>query len=128
MIQEPTAAGTSKAAPENSEYNRLRRFGFTRFTDPVDFFLDRQFVQARKRQTKQQAYPAVKNHKGIAESPFDLLWRSHYGGRIGNAPVCGHRLAGPNGTNFLRSVIADREDKIEVWCAWFGKLIPVLTP
>src|SRR6266404_1438510 len=56
IIPEPTTVATRSSVPKNSAVTRLGRFGFTRFADAIDFFLDGEFVEAGKRQAKQQAY------------------------------------------------------------------------
>jgi hypothetical protein len=38
----------------------------------------------------------------------------------------GHRLTGPNGTNFLGGVVANCKHKIEFRCTGGGELIPIL--
>src|SRR6266404_4299478 len=125
IIPEPTTAATRSSVPRNSAVTRLGRFGFTSLADAIDFFLDGELVEARKRQAKQQAYPAVKHHEGIAKRAFDLLRRSYYGGRIGNTPMGGHRLTGPDGANFLGGVVADREYEIELRCSGLSELVPI---
>src|SRR3546814_5183829 len=46
--------------------------------------------------------------------PYTTLFRSMLNGfgvvdgsRIGNAPICGHRLPGPDRANFIRGVVAN---------------------
>ena len=104
----------------------LGRFGFTGFADAIDFLLDREFVETGEGQTKEQANPALKHHEGIAKRAFYLLRRSLNTRGIGNTPVRGHRLAGSDGTNFLGSVVTDREYEIELRCAGLGEPVPVL--
>ena len=56
----------------------------------------------------------------------DFGRRAGGGGRIRNAPVRCHRLAGPERASFGRRVVADREDKIERLRARRGEFIPRL--
>ena len=72
------------------------------------------FVEARKGQAKEEADSAVENHESLAEGALDLLGRAFDRGGIGNAPVRGHGLAGPDGTHFLRGVVANGEDEIHL--------------
>src|SRR6266849_2188972 len=78
--------------------------------DAIDFFLDRQSLKAGERQVKEQANSAFENQVRITKSMFDLLRRTFNHRGIGNAPVCGHRLPGPDGTHFLGRVVANGED------------------
>src|ERR1700676_882923 len=52
IMPEPTTVATRKPVPRNSAIRRLGRLGFTGFTDPLDFLLNRQFVKAGKRQAQ----------------------------------------------------------------------------
>src|SRR5882762_8573271 len=82
--------------------------------DAVDFFLDRQFVETCERQAEEQTDAAFEEQVGIAKSAFDLL-RSTLGQRgIGNTPMRGHGLAGPDGTHFQGRVVANGKDKIHL--------------
>src|SRR6516165_7596322 len=62
----------------------------------------------------------------ILERKRDLGRRAFGFGRIGNAPMRGHRLAWPHRTNFARRVVADSEGKIERRRAGLGELVPRL--
>ena len=64
--------------------------------------------------------------EGIAECFFDLLFGSGDGCGIGNPPVRGHRLAGPHGADFIRGVVADREDEVDLGGVRPAELIPAL--
>ena len=48
-------------------------------------------------------------------------------GGIGNAPMRGHGLAGPHGTNLLGRVVANSEDEIHLQRPGLCKLSPALT-
>src|SRR5262249_6820958 len=62
----------------------------------------------------------------ILECKRDLSRRAFGFGRIGNAPMRRHRLAGPHRTNFAGRIVADGEGKIERWRAGLRELIPRL--
>src|SRR5712672_4318699 len=126
IIPDPTTAATRSKFPRNSAVRRLGRLGFTGFTDAVDFFLDSEFVEAGQRQAQQQADSALENHECIAECAFHLFRRTGHCGRIGNAPMRGHRLSRPNRADLFRCAITDSEHKIEMWCSGFREFIPVL--
>jgi len=53
--------------------------------DLIDFFLDRQFVQAGKRQAEEQADSSFEKQVGITKSTLDLLGRALSLRGIGNA-------------------------------------------
>jgi hypothetical protein len=92
--------------------------------DAIDFFLDCQFVETCKRQIEEKTDAAFKQQVGIPKSTFDLL-RSTLGQRgIGNTPMRGHGLAGPDGTGFLRRVVANGKDKIHFGRCGLGELFP----
>jgi len=95
--------------------------------DSVDLPLDGEFVETRKGQAQEQAYPAVKNHKGFPKGLFDLLRRACHRRRIGDAPVGRHRLAGPHRADFLGCVVTNSKDEIELRRARPRELAPILT-
>ncbi len=64
--------------------------------DLVNLLLDRQVVEAGNRQAQKQANPAIQCHESLAISTLDLVGRTLDRGRIGNAPMRRHRLAGPD--------------------------------
>src|SRR5262249_3548302 len=62
----------------------------------------------------------------ILERKRDFGRRALGFGRIGNAPMRRHRLAGPHRTDFARRVVADGEGEIERRRAGLGELVPRL--
>src|SRR5271154_2881768 len=64
--------------------------------------------------------------EGVAEGLVDLAGRAFDGGGIGDAPVGGPGLAGPDGTDFAGGVVANGEDEIEKGRAGFGEFVPGL--
>lgn len=46
IMPDPTTVATRSKVPRNSAAKRLRRLGFTGFTDALDFLLNGEFVQA----------------------------------------------------------------------------------
>ena len=54
----------------------------------------------------------------------DFFRRSLDGGWIGHAPVRRHWLSRPDGTDFIRRVVADRKDEVKLRRVRFGELIP----
>src|SRR5262245_6381991 len=94
--------------------------------DPLNFLLQSQFVQARQRQCQKQTDPAIQCHEGLPKGTRNLIRRSLHSRRIGHPPVRGHRLTRPYGTDLLRSVVANRENKVHLWRTRLRKLIPAL--
>src|SRR5581483_520659 len=107
-------------------YTFRRRARRLAVTDVVEFALQGEPVHIGERQAEEQTDPAIEEQEGIAESLLHLLVRCLHGSRIGDTPVGGNRLARPNGTNFAGGVVTHREDKIHVWGAGLGKLLPAL--
>jgi len=54
--------------------------------DAIDFLFEGQFVEARKRQGKEQADTAIQDDKGIEKSALDLRGAARDGGGIGKRP------------------------------------------
>ncbi len=126
IIPEPTTVATRIPVPRNSATRRLRRSGFTCFTDPVDFLLDRQFVKTGEGKVQKKGDSPFENHERIAECTFNLLGSSDNCCWIGNTPMRSHGLTRPNRADFFRCVVADGEHKIQARRARPCKLVPVL--
>ena len=94
--------------------------------DVVDGFLDGQFIEADERETEEKADAVVEKQERFAKRTLDAFGWAFYRGGIGNAPVRGHGLAGPDGTDFARGVVANGENKIEFGRAGLRKFIPIL--
>src|SRR4051794_8414034 len=94
--------------------------------DLVKFLLQNKSVDRGERKTKKQRNAAFENCERIPERAFKLLSSSLHGRRVGNAPVCGHGLARPEGADFIDRVVADGKDKIQFRSVWRGKLVPTL--
>jgi hypothetical protein len=62
-----------------------------------------------------------------ASRNLDVLGTSGNRGGNGDTPMCRYRLAGPNRTDFPRGMVANRKDKIQLWCAGLGELFRALT-
>ena len=94
--------------------------------DVVDGFLDGQFIEAGERETEEKADAAVEKQERFAKRTLDAFGWSFNRGGIGNAPMRGHGLAGPDGADFTRGIIANGENKIEFGRAGFRKFVPTL--
>src|SRR4029077_7944816 len=96
--------------------------------DPFNFFLDRQFIEARQWQAQEKPDPPVECDKRIPECPVEFLPVFSRISRVRNAPVRSHRLPWPPRASLARGAVAQREHKIHLWRAPFGKLVPALAP
>ena len=94
--------------------------------DMVDFFLDGELVESREGKAEEQADPAVQDKEGVAKSAVDLLWAASDGSGIGDTPMRGDGLSGPNGADFLSGIVADGKDKVHRRSAGLGELTPAL--
>jgi hypothetical protein len=81
-------------------------------------------VELHHRQSQEQFDAAFEHAIGILESERDFGVRAGRGRRIGNAPMRGDRLAGPQGTGFAGGAVADGKNKIEFRRAGRGELAP----
>src|ERR1035437_1167928 len=90
----------------------------------IDLFLKSEGVDGSERQAEKETDAPVESLKGLTERPVDLLRSSSHRSGIRNTPVRCHRLARPEGTHFVRGVVADREYKAEVRRVRFGELVP----
>src|ERR1017187_491867 len=97
-------------------------------SDVVNFFLQRETIQSRKRQTQEQTDSSIQEKARIAKSSFHLLLWTPHGRRIGHAPVRGHWLARPYRAHLVGRVVTDRKNKIELRGIRPGEFIPGLTP
>src|SRR5437879_13834624 len=103
MMPEPTTVATRSKVPKNSAVNRLRRFGFTGLTDPINFLLNCELVQASKGEAQKERDSPFENHECVSKGAFYLFWCTRHCGRVGNAPVRCHWLTRPERASFLRS-------------------------
>ena len=87
-------------------------------------FLDRECVERGERKAKEKSDSAVKHDKGVAKGTLQFVGSTDCPARIRYSPMRRHRLATPNGADFARRTVANREDKLHFRCAWLGKFIP----
>ena len=81
----------------------------------ISFLMASRSRARQEARTEKQADSAIENQESVAKRALDLsgVASANCSG-IGNAPVRGHRLAGPHGADFLRGVVANGEDEIEL--------------
>jgi len=72
MIPEPITAATRNRVPKNSAAERLDSERLL-MPDAVYFFLDRETVESRKRQTQEQADSPIQHQVRISKRLFDLF-------------------------------------------------------
>ena len=103
MMPEPTTAARRNSVPTNSAAIRRERLAVIAGRC-LDFFLDGELLQGGERQGEEEADSAVEGEKGIAKGALDLFGRALDRCGIGDAPVGGHRLAGPEGQTSLAAL------------------------
>jgi hypothetical protein len=84
-----------------------------RFPNVVDFFLQGEPIERRKRKREKQAEVSVEHSGSLTKSMLYLFWRSLDGGWVGDTPMRRHGLPRPQRTGLIRCVIADCEDEIK---------------
>ena len=94
--------------------------------DAVELLFDGEGVKTFEGQTKKKTDSPIQHHKRVPEGLFDLVGRAFRRSRIRHSPVGGHRLTGPEWADFLRRVVTDRKDKIQLRCAGLGEFTPIL--
>src|SRR6516164_8364440 len=94
--------------------------------DLLEPALQAQPIEAADRQRRENPDALMQHPVRILERKGDLGRRAFGFGRIGNAPMRGHRLARPHRTDFAGGVVADGEGKIERRRAGLRELIPRL--
>ncbi len=73
-------------------------------------FLMANLIETGQWQDEKKTDSAIQIDKSFAECPVQSASRVPSHGRgIGNAPVCRHRMARPDGADFLGRVVADGE-------------------
>src|SRR5579862_238970 len=95
-------------------------------SDVVDFFLNFEAVKTRERKTEEQADSAIQHEKRLAKCALHFILGSADCSRVRHSPMGRDGLPGPDGTNFLRRVVANGEHEVQGWRAGFGKLLPTL--
>src|SRR5215468_9961544 len=95
--------------------------------DLLDAALDRQAAELVDRQRDEQLDAVFENNAGIAEGAPLLGFRAAHGGGIGDAPMRGHRIAGPHRAQFARRLVANRDHKIHYRGAGPAEFIPAFT-
>src|SRR5258705_13663279 len=86
--------------------------------------LQAELIETADRQRCKDRDALMQHPVGILERKRDLRWRAGGFRRIGNAPMCRHGLAGPEGTRLAGRVVANREYEVERRSARPGELVP----
>jgi hypothetical protein len=92
-------------------------------TDAVHFFFGG-LVEAGERKREEQIDTAFKVNESVVEGAGNFFGSALDGGGIGNAPMRGDGMAGPDGADFLGSVITDGDDEIKFGRIGLGEFIP----
>src|SRR5438270_1064656 len=124
MMPESATTATRKEFQRTSRRNAEVEFSLA--SNTVDFFFDRQRIQACERQAGKQTDAPLKHDECVTKCPRNLFPRSGDRCRVGDPPMGCHRLTGPNLADFRGGVVADREDKVQLRGSWLDELLACL--
>jgi len=88
--------------------------------------LQAQPIERRQRQIDEYADAVVQHAHGFRKRHALRDIGTFDGGGIRQAPMCRHRLTGPDGAGFVRRVVADGENEVQVRRPSPRKLVPTL--
>ena len=94
------------------------------FANVFDISLQRQRIQSADWENGQQRYAAVQNAEDVGKGFGNLIVGPLNGRWVFDPPVRGHWLPRPNGARLARSLVTNREYKIEFGCAGSRKFVP----
>src|SRR5580704_16552807 len=92
--------------------------------DGVEPRLQGHLVQAAERQAEEDLDAVLERCESLAEGGATLDLGALGGGRIGHAPMRGHRMARPRRASLAGGVVADGEDEIHWARTGLGELVP----
>src|SRR5205807_286744 len=92
--------------------------------DVVEFALECEAVESLQGKAEEETDSAIEDQEGVPEGAFDLRLAPANGGRVGHAPVGGHRLTGPYGADLFGGVVTDGQDEVELGSSGLGEFIP----
>src|ERR1700686_3417981 len=95
-------------------------------SDRIDLLFQREAVKGGERQAQEQADSPLQQKECLPKSLLNLLGGSLHCGWIWDTPVCGHRLAWPDGTDFVRGVVTNGKNEIEPGSVRLRELVPTL--
>src|SRR5262245_44091028 len=134
MMPEPTTAARRNAVPNHSQNARCGSAGISSALLPSPLrlhaadlrepLLQTDLIEASDRQRRENPNMLMEHPVRILEGKGDLSGGAFGFGRIGNAPMRRHRLAGPHWAGLASGVVADGEGKIERRRARLGELVP----
>src|ERR1700675_990972 len=96
-------------------------------SDIVDFFLERETVNAGESKAEKQTDSALEHKKSLSEGPFHLRFRAPHRCRIGHTPMGSHGLARPHRADFIGCIVTDRKNNIELLSIGSLKSLPAFT-
>src|SRR5260370_29519328 len=94
--------------------------------DGVEPRLQGHLVQAAERQAEEDLDAVLERRESLAEGGPTLDLGALDGGRIGHAPVRGHRMPRPRRASLAGGAGADGEDEVPLRRADLGDLVPPL--
>src|SRR6202140_5331363 len=93
-------------------------------SDRIDLLLQREAVKGGERQA--QGYSPPQQKECLPKSLLHLLGGSLHCGWIWDTPVCGHRLAWPDGADFVCGVVTNGKNEIEPGSVRLREPVPTL--
>src|SRR5579864_2398988 len=92
--------------------------------DVVEFALECEAVKSLQGKAEEETDSAIEDQEGVPEGAFDIGLAPANGGRIGHAPMRGHRLIGPYRADLFGGVVTDGQDEVESGGSGPGEFIP----
>jgi hypothetical protein len=136
MMPEPTTVATSNAVPSASAVNRRgKSTSGINWLSPGRSLLtadiaqpspERQTIDALQRQACEDGNSIFEIAQRCNERGFLLYFRALGFGRVFNAPMRRHRLAGPYRAGLASGVVANRENEIHHGCIGACEFLPTL--
>ena len=95
-------------------------------SDLVELLLQGQLAQLVQGEADKNADPVGQHAQSVGKGQVSFGFTTLGFRWIGKTPMGSHWLAGPYRTDFLRRVVADCENEIELWRVGSRELIPWL--
>ena len=92
--------------------------------DVVEFALECEAVESLQGKAEEETDSAIEDQEGVPEGAFDLRLAPANGGRVGDAPMRGHRLTGPYRADLFGGVVTDGQDEVQFGGSGLGEFIP----
>src|SRR2546429_132785 len=88
--------------------------------------MKRLMIERCDRHAEEERNAVLQELKGLSERRLPLELRPFHLGRVLDAPMRGHRVAGPDRAGFAGRVVANGEDEIHLGRTGFAEYVPRL--